>query len=1633
MEELSDAELNALSDEGLQKIANGGKLEDLGDYDLKAIADMQPEDPNQPSWFQENVARPIVDKAADIYGSLSSLSSENIRTEAMNQLLKEGSVTPEEVRSGKVEPGLGNKMAAASEMFLQNAFDVLRVKEGDARTRRTGDVNPQILADMQAMDVMDKSLAEMNVAAMVKGKAFAWGEGNAGILEKLGDTVSTPEQFVARASLGALSGIGALPRKDAIELLSQTQLHGSDLVDYFWIPETAAGKIGRGVLGFAADVAMDPLSYLTFGAGPVLKNIFKEGTVKMGNRVITDPKLLARAERQALLAQNDVVRLIREPGRIQNLEVADEAMNTLSKAVSEKGLQGLDSEIVDRFSRIDPALGEQVASVIRSRQTEKGLLKSLADRETSLNFGFRLPLTNIAIEQQVPLFGHGTRWAAEGALGVKDWAFSSANRVAGSVLAKSEGLQTAARIGSVVGDALSSGYQAMKTFTTRPLWDSSSNKYINKKAGNSNWALRQMDESIKEVGNDPETSDLMVKWLNQMPTHSDDVLIQKFGDDGDSFLSGKVPVVHGSPEDIVGFKAPSQVDPSHRYSGGSYSVFGSDSTYFSEDPYWLGADHPMEKGGRGLNFRNIYKVDLNFDKALVVDPKNMKQVLKKFDAQDAEDLSRKARAAGYDGIITRGFNKKEAEFMAIAKERYPAFGLPFEESAADVALNKEAINGYHEYERLRKEFYGDIPNEIDLAMQDQVVSFAPEKSASGITKIGEKGMLGADIEAALNKDGLRRFRPSSSLRKNELSQARQLADQTMARLEMRNPKAAQRVRLIREQFNSRVAEMEKRGIPFNVLNPFDETIPVEERAMGYFPHILNPDYIDDAGNPKYAAAKTAWEDHQAEMGLIDRTQVGRSDRRSTHTIIDSVKKASGLDKPIFITDPISASYSRIEDMDNIIAQHDLFQEIWPLAVIKRPGGKLGAMSEEYDGPAFKALKASYIDEDPGRGFVKMDWKDYASPVFKKSGGGATMGSGLLGRSLTTDLKAKEYIQFRSFLPPQYKTAIENGATIYFPEDVATRINYVMQREKGGIARQAIDAYGYWFRNSALFGPGYQGMNAFGNLTTHMTARGDLAQIPRASKFLFDAKNNSAKVRGSTYTFGKGAQQISINGEELYDTMAEMGILGGSHTSEADVISDIWDQVATTKSTRDKLKYKAKTLTDRITLFKFNRHLAEQNDNIFRSGLFFDSLEKGYSLEGAKERVGMYFYDFRDMPKGQRAVSKAIPFSSFSMKTLESGVRRAAKLDLTPVTIPHYVGQILDGAFVDSYEERQALKTTLPPYADHYVLGDALPGGRQLLVEAPFVVNSIKSFLNPLDNVHPLIQALAMATTAASQADAPQDPEFEAARLDSETYKSKWDSFLGDQLRQLIPPSIKIPLTIAQMKNPDEVRALPLDFVTPLTAKTFAEASGNTSAAMLTNNAQEFGKFLREHVSPNWFYNALMFGQFKDPYITNKDALGDKDAIFGNFVKSRMRDMSFGLVRMNDMDRAIVTRMAAVQRQILKSTKAMETVNIQANVLRDPLATPKLMKNRLDIGDKKTADLVAELGELYQRNAALSTFYGYYISQQKSGGMAIDMIKNAIQPEKPLTAEEADNQNMLMESAPALEAGRIKSQMLMEGQ
>jgi len=1484
-DELTDAEVNALSVEGLDILERGGSIDDLPASDLATLEKMNtPESEEEPGWFQRNIAQPIAGKAGDIWGSLTSLSSDNIRKEALEQMIAEGRITREEAMAGTVEPGLGDKAVAASEAFLQNAFDSLRVTEGQNKESIKQKANPEILADMMAMDQMDASVATMNAVALAKGQAYTMTDSAAGILEKAGNVLSAGEQAVARGTLAALEGIGAMPREDAITLLSQTQVHGSDLVDYYWLPKTAMGKIGRGIVAFAADVAMDPLSYMTFGAGPAIRRMVAEGSAKVGNRIVTDPRVLSRIERQALLAKSDILNVVRKDGRISKLEATDDALATLDKAIADKGLAGLDGEIVRKFTEADPGLGQAVQDIIQARQAEKGLVRSLADGDLSLNFAFRLPFTRVGIETDMPLFGRGTRWGAQAATGVKDWTIDSAARVSADIIEKSPLAGDFMRLGMDGADKLSSGvmntFKAFKTFTTRPLWDSSSNKFINKQYGNSMWARREMSEAIAEVGADPEVSELMVRWLNQSPTFSDEDMLRRFAPQGPEFT---MRTKKGKILDDVPDPGLPDIEPQYR------------------------SDVAVD-GRRGL----------------------------------------------LTGDIESG--------LSVIPDQLPV-------------------------KRSQLQTVDEVPGKRKLDFEYTV--FRPTKET-------------------LQKDRMRK----------DLARARELADQTMAQLELKSPKAAARVRKIREQFADRIAEMEKRKIPFRVLNPFDETIPVEERAMGYFPHILNPDYIDSAGKAKYKEALDAFSDHMVELGLADATQAGRRDRRSTQTIIDSVREASGIKDPVFVNDPISASYSRMEDMDNLIAQYDMFKEIFPLARVKPKGPVLEKVVEAVDSPEAARLAAQMSDDVP-RGWVEFDPKHFSTPVMKKYGGPATVQSELLA----SKMDEKAFIEFASFLPQEYKMAVRRGASIYFPEDVANRVSYLLQREKGGLARTALDAFNYLFRNGALFGTGYQGMNALSNLTTYMTARADLHQVGKASKFLYDAKHNSAKIRGKTFTFGKGSNQITMTGEELYNLAADTGVLSNSMVSEADVVSDIWDMVATTRPSREKIGRQVKSKWDLITGFKWNRAFAENNDNMFRMGLFMDSLDKGYSVSGAKERLDMFFYDFRDVSKGQRFASQVIPFSSFGLKSLESVVNRAKKLDFTPVTIPYYAAEVLDGAFVDDYQTRQYLKANLPVYADHQILGEALPGGQQLMMELPFVVNSLKMFMNPVESIHPLVSMIGLAGTALSQGDSANDPEFDAAQMDSDLYQSAKNQLLAESIQMMVPPTIKFPITMAQMQNPDEVRSLPFDFIKKYKTRTISEP-GNPYQKRSVLNAQEFGEAMAKQ-SPDWFYNVMMYGQVKAPFIT-EGADADKQAMYGRYVKSQFRNLTFGAARMQDMDRAVITRMAAIQRQMMKTRQAIQEVNREANILRDPLATPKLKMKLADRADEKTGQYVAEMIELQRRQAALKQFYGFYLSEQKHGGLFFDMLKNAIQPEQELTAEEAEAQNSLIEGTMDMVPGRVKN-------
>lgn len=68
---------------------------------------------------------------------------------------------------------------------------------------------------------------------------------------------------------------------------------GSDLLgDWGWNPTTATGKFAKGLVGFAWDIAADPLTYITFGLNKITKLKVIEKAVEVADKGIDAAKLL---------------------------------------------------------------------------------------------------------------------------------------------------------------------------------------------------------------------------------------------------------------------------------------------------------------------------------------------------------------------------------------------------------------------------------------------------------------------------------------------------------------------------------------------------------------------------------------------------------------------------------------------------------------------------------------------------------------------------------------------------------------------------------------------------------------------------------------------------------------------------------------------------------------------------------------------------------------------------------------------------------------------------------------------------------------------------------------------------------------------------------------------------------------------------------------------------------------------------------------------------------------------------------------------------------------------------------------------------------------------------------------------
>lgn len=218
-------------------------------------------------------------------------------------------------------------------------------------------------------------------------------------------------------------------------------------------------------------------------------------------------------------------------------------------------------------------------------------------------------------------------------------------------------------------------------------------------------------------------------------------------DNGNLDFSGKLNVVHGSPENLDKFVAPKDANKQSRYGGGDDAVFGPE-TYFDHDGYWTAADGGMEKGGRGIHFKHVYGAEVNFKKALMITPKTLEKVSAMIgDLRGYDEVPEKLKSLGYDGIIIKGLedhvDKIEKEF----RDRQPIL------VESDKTLGTADDNWWHSASPEEREKWKSLHNQMELfkrlktglkfpdEYQDQIISFEPQNNATIKEKLGERGSV----------------------------------------------------------------------------------------------------------------------------------------------------------------------------------------------------------------------------------------------------------------------------------------------------------------------------------------------------------------------------------------------------------------------------------------------------------------------------------------------------------------------------------------------------------------------------------------------------------------------------------------------------------------------------------------------------------------------------------------------------------------------------------------------------------------------------------------------------------------------------------------------------------------------------
>jgi hypothetical protein len=814
----------------------------------------------------------------------------------------------------------------------------------------------------------------------------------------------------------------------------------------------------------------------------------------------------------------------------------------------------------------------------------------------------------------------------------------------------------------------------------------------------------------------------------------------------------------------------------------------------------------------------------------------------------------------------------------------------------------------------------------------------------------------------------------------------QRTEQDLLRLQRMPEKHLQAARTMRKLLDEMAEEYRKRpGITFKEVNPFGPGW-----ARTYLKHKVTTEYMEMAG------AQGKLDDIiNSSLGRTGKYDAGAKGREYRGTIREA--NLVSLEKDglkIYEDDPVKLTLMRLREMDRHIQNYDLMNsavstvKIVPSTakkVAKDAKGALRLVGKGLDEESVK--KAEKLVQDAHGipdGYSEFDLDQFQELSFKAD-------------KPRVDGKVVGEDTYAIYVPEFYRLAHQRGDKILMPsrvyDDLLNYVNPEAPSAMVDVIKRSTQVFNTIFRNSSTFGTGYLGQNFFGNLLNYYTAghgRGffgatkDLAEglgvlTPNSPQQLFKYKNAMGDA-------------MVVDKQGMYELMLKHNVI---HSSYGDWLQQ-YDLAENISGLSDKGK-KLATMADVALLWAPNRWIATQTDNITKAGYFINRLKAGFTPQGAAEAVDRYFYQYNKVGQTADVARQVMPFSTFPIKTMERVLDEFKSGHLGKLALPGKVQNVLSGAFVPDRDLRNSLNESLGPFQNFGfdpIHGPLLPGGYELQFQIPWAYDTLNFALHPENNLHPLLQMIFASLTVNNDVDynykgkpgVLDNPEvrevfgMEPKSPDISTGMPDFESKAWQTLRRVFPATIRKPLELAVLNG----LISPSDPGIKALMKPYEPSFDGTKNSLRMKNFEslyDLGTYLEQENGKDWLFKSF-HGSF--PGRISEDSKDPKDEYMkvtrASYIQKHFRDLSFGLVRMTNMDRNYM-----IYRGGLKREKDKMIAQLDSDIERQALLVdPRTRYGKAQAYKLETWSPAArKITELELKIDTLEEYYDWYLDVQKN--------------------------------------------------